>query len=58
MTQLQTTWTDGSNYISAGPLGNGAMLLSNSMGEHTVVSGEEWLARLDNLKDAGWYRSE
>lgn len=51
------TWTDGTNAVTVAYFEAGHVRAENTEREVIVLTDGEWLDRLDNLKDAGWYRS-
>lgn len=50
------TWTNGTDEITAAYFDVDAVRISNSAGEAFVVTTDEWLDRLGDLKEAGWHK--
>jgi hypothetical protein len=50
------TWTNGTNTLVAAYFDADAVRLDNGR-DAFVVSADEWLDRLDALKDAGWHKA-
>ncbi len=52
------TWTNGTDTLIACFAELGHVRLENSKAEVMVVTDDEWLDRLDNLKDAAWFKAK
>jgi len=56
ISDLLGTWTSSGNAILAMYHDETTVRVRNSAGDDGVISADEWLARVDALRDDGWHR--